>query len=443
MYDGLKKYKKKTVGDGYHPQYNKNKKKIVYMDWAGSGRLYKPIEDKLVNEYGVLYGNTHSYGNYVSEFISHEYKNAKKIIKEHFGADENYSLIASGYGMTAAMNKFQNIISESFDDIRSNQAVVFILKYEHNSNYITWKKSGFECVVVDKYVNGQVDLDSFEKLVGRFKNKKLIIGSFTGCSNVTGIIIDLKPLCKIIKKNGGIVAVDYTTIAPYENINMKEFDIDALIFSSHKLLGGVGGPGILILKNDIYRCAEPTSVGGGVVKWINIGGEILYQDNIEDREEAGTQPLLQVIKCSLAIKLKEKMASSNNLRKKEIILKEKMLYGLKNMPSIVNYDLNISNRLPIFSFNFNDIMFEDAVTLLNERYGYQVRGGCCCASIYGHSILKINNNKSSEFLNQLKKNQSTNNVHGWVRISLSPINTEKEVDGVINSIHEIVEHGKR
>ncbi|RAJ25147.1 hypothetical protein LX77_01448 [Gelidibacter algens] len=30
------------------------KKKIVYADWTASGRLYRPIEEKLLNEIGPL-----------------------------------------------------------------------------------------------------------------------------------------------------------------------------------------------------------------------------------------------------------------------------------------------------------------------------------------------------------------------------------------------------
>ncbi|NCQ17428.1 MAG: selenocysteine lyase, partial [Ignavibacteria bacterium] len=34
--------------------------KLLYADWIASGRLYKPIEDKITNQFGPLVGNTHS-----------------------------------------------------------------------------------------------------------------------------------------------------------------------------------------------------------------------------------------------------------------------------------------------------------------------------------------------------------------------------------------------
>ena len=36
------------------------KKKIVYTDWTASGRLYRPIEEKLINDFGPFVANTHT-----------------------------------------------------------------------------------------------------------------------------------------------------------------------------------------------------------------------------------------------------------------------------------------------------------------------------------------------------------------------------------------------
>ena len=35
-------------------------KKLVYTDWTASGRLYRPIEQKLTNEFGPFVANTHT-----------------------------------------------------------------------------------------------------------------------------------------------------------------------------------------------------------------------------------------------------------------------------------------------------------------------------------------------------------------------------------------------
>ena len=35
-------------------------KKVVYADWIASGRLYRPIEEKICNELGPFVANTHT-----------------------------------------------------------------------------------------------------------------------------------------------------------------------------------------------------------------------------------------------------------------------------------------------------------------------------------------------------------------------------------------------
>ena len=35
-------------------------KNIVYLDWTASGRLYAPIEEKMLNEFGPFVANTHT-----------------------------------------------------------------------------------------------------------------------------------------------------------------------------------------------------------------------------------------------------------------------------------------------------------------------------------------------------------------------------------------------
>ena len=36
------------------------RKKMIYADWIGSGRLYRPIEEKFLHSIGPFVGNTHT-----------------------------------------------------------------------------------------------------------------------------------------------------------------------------------------------------------------------------------------------------------------------------------------------------------------------------------------------------------------------------------------------
>ncbi len=47
---------------GYHQPFQTpyGEKEIVYADWSASGRLYEPIDRKMLEELGPYVGNTHS-----------------------------------------------------------------------------------------------------------------------------------------------------------------------------------------------------------------------------------------------------------------------------------------------------------------------------------------------------------------------------------------------
>ena len=85
-------------------------KKIIYTDWTASGRLYKPIEEKLLNDFGPFVANTHTETTVSGTAMTQAYHKAKHIIKEHVNSNTDDVLIVSGNGMTGVINKFQRIL---------------------------------------------------------------------------------------------------------------------------------------------------------------------------------------------------------------------------------------------------------------------------------------------------------------------------------------------
>ena len=85
-------------------------KKIVYTDWTASGRLYRPIEEKILNDFGPYVANTHTETTESGTAMTMVYHKAKAIIKTHVNSNEDDILILSGSGMTSVVNKFQRIL---------------------------------------------------------------------------------------------------------------------------------------------------------------------------------------------------------------------------------------------------------------------------------------------------------------------------------------------
>ena len=70
--------------------------KMVYTDWTASGRLYTPIEEKMLQDFGPFVANTHTQTTVSGTTMTHAYHKARQIIKEHVNAGPDDVLITTG-----------------------------------------------------------------------------------------------------------------------------------------------------------------------------------------------------------------------------------------------------------------------------------------------------------------------------------------------------------
>src|SRR5690606_27286325 len=84
--------------------------KILYADWMATGRLYRPIEEKLMDDLGPYLANTHSYSSETGKVTSERYWEARERIKRHVNADGDDVLVTTGSGMTGALARLQSIM---------------------------------------------------------------------------------------------------------------------------------------------------------------------------------------------------------------------------------------------------------------------------------------------------------------------------------------------
>jgi selenocysteine lyase/cysteine desulfurase len=138
----------------------------------------------------------------------------------------------------------------------------------------------------------KVDPDNLRREIVKYKDRPLLIGSFTACSNVTGYIPPYYELARIMHEHNGFCFIDFAASAPYVDINMhpadRMEDLDAVFFSPHKFLGGPGSAGVLVFTRQLYRNETPDTPGGGTVKWTNRWGGYSYITDIEVKEDGGT-----------------------------------------------------------------------------------------------------------------------------------------------------------
>ncbi len=420
---------------------------IVYADWIASGRLYAGIEDRISGVFGPFVGNTHTETSHNGCHTTYCYHLAQKGIKRHVNAGSNDVIITAGSGMTTVVNKLQRILGlkgcgklmnrECLREI--DKPVVFLTHMEHHSNHTSWYETIADVVLIEPDENLLVNPDSLRAKLKDYDNRKFKIGAFTACSNVTGIKTPYYQLARIMHEHGGVCFVDFAASAPYVDIDMHPPDpmekLDAIYFSPHKFLGGPGSSGVLIFDASLYNSESPDDSGGGTVDWTNPWGKYKYVDDIEVREDGGTPGFLQAIRTALAIELKELMGTSRIMDREEEMVK-RVFHKLRSIDGIKILADNVEERLAVFSFYHPDIHYNLFVKLLNDKFGIQVRGGCACAGTYGHFLLEVSHEKSQEITDMITHGDLSSKP-GWVRMSLHPTTTDREIDYIIDAVRDI------
>lgn len=440
-------FRKNIIGIDQEFETPFGKKKIIYTDWTASGRLYRPIEEKLMNDFGPFVANTHTETSVTGTAMTMAYHQSKHIIKKHVNATEDDVLINTGTGMTGVVNKFQRILGlripenlKEYTNIPVElKPIVFISHMEHHSNQTSWLETIADVVVIPADEKGLFSIENLKNLIHQYQNRSFKIASITSCSNVTGIKTPYHEVAKLMHQNHGVCFVDFACSGPYVAIDMHPQDpesyLDAIFFSPHKFLGGPGTSGVLIFNKNLYKNSVPDCPGGGTVSWTNPWGEHKYIDNIEDREDGGTPGFLQVIKTALAIQLKEKMGVSNIL-KREHELVSYIFEALNNNSNIVLLAEENQDRLGVISFYIKDLHFNLGVKLLNDKFGIQTRGGCSCAGTYGHYLLHVDQETSNDLVCQITSGDLIKKP-GWIRMSIHPTTTTEEIKFVCDSIKEL------
>lgn len=441
-------YRDKVIGSKQSFETAYGTKPLIYADWTASGRLYEPIEQLFMQQIAPFVGNTHTETTVTGSAMTSAYHHARQLIKRHCGAQDTDVLIAAYSGMTGVVNKFQRILGLKLHERFRGQVsipadqrpIVFVSHMEHHSNQTSWLETIADVEVIPPDDQGLMDLSQLDRLLEKYRHRPLKIAAVTSCSNVTGIFTPYHEVAERMHLAGGYCFVDFACSAPYIDIVMRPKDkplqrLDAVYFSPHKFLGGPGSTGILIFDSALYQNSVPDDPGGGTVDWTNPWGEHKYIDHIEAREDGGTPAFLQTIRAAMAIQLKEQMGVHNILEREHEML-ERVWQVFDEIPNLHVLAGQHRDRLGVISFYIDDLHYNLGVSLLNDRFGIQVRGGCSCAGTYGHYLLNVDQEYSKSITSKINEGDNSDKP-GWIRMSIHPVMTDDELGYVLDAIRQL------
>lgn len=450
---------------------------LVYADYGASGRGSARVDARLA-AHAALYANPHNEDSATGHAATAALHDAVARIKSALGADDRHALIACGSGATAGVHRLQDILgvamppatraffdsvlNESLDEvararvldrIAADRPVVFIGPYEHHSNELSWRESLAEIVPVDLTEDGAIDFkDLTAKLADPCFAGRKKVGAFSAASNVTGVKTDVARLARLLHAHGAILALDCAASAPYLPIDVSgggdpDARIDAVYVSPHKMIGGPGSCGLLLIDKALYRCDLPPSCcGGGTVRYVTPDDHDFIED-VEARERAGTPGLLQLMRAAEAFDLLNAVGWETIEAEEQAHLAAALdAWGRTGGVELYG-PVDPDARIGLVSFNLRTrrgalLHPKFVARLLNDLFGIQARAGCSCAGPYGHRLLNIGGEATATYRNAVMEGFAGLRP-GWVRVSLHWSMSEEERGYLIDAVRFLARHGER
>lgn len=368
---------------------------MIYLDNASTTSVDQLVLEEMMPYFLNSFHNPSS-RNLAASKIMEKIEASRKQCADLINADPKEIIFTSG--STEAINfALKGFMEESFD--KGNHIIT--CKTEHKAvlktcEYLETK--GIDVTYLNVNKEGELDLGEFKNAIT--PNTGLI--AIMLVNNETGVIQNLKSICKIAHSHNISVFCDATQAIGKLPVNVKELGIDMLCMSAHKI-NGPKGSGFLYVKDGIFL--TPLIHGGSQ----------------ENNMRSGTYNSPLIIGLGKACEI-----AKNDLHRNQ--LHYKMLYdyftkktsGFTTITEIAENALKVSNIINLRIVNTDANIFVES----NKEIILSNGSACTSGIIEGSHVLKA-------------MGLSGKQVNECIRVSFDKNTTTEEIDVLIKQLASV------
>ena len=349
-------------------------KRLVFLDSGATSQKPVQVMDAERNFYSTNNAAVHRGSYLLAERASEAFEGARARVAQFIGAQ------ADEIVFTKSATESLNLLAASFERSSGTLAIkagdeIVVSELEHHANLIPWqelaKRTGAVLKWFEMKQDGSLDLSRIDQII----TSKCKVVAITHQSNVLGSVPDIAPIIEAAHSVGAVFVLDGCQSVPHQPVDVKELNVDFLVFSGHKALGPTG-VGVLWGRHALLSQMEPFLYGGSMIETVTMTESTWAE--APKRFEAGVPNMAQAVGLAAALDYLDGVGLER-IHEWERNLTKYALDGLHGIEGVkVVGPQGLENRGGVISFTIEGLHPHDIGQVM-DQYGVAVRTGHHCA----------------------------------------------------------------
>ncbi|MBM7701200.1 cysteine desulfurase family protein [Metabacillus iocasae] len=377
---------------------------MIYLDNSATTKPYKEVVDSFVKVSSTYYGNPsslHKFGVQAENLLTYAREQVSSLLQVQFneviftsGGTEGNNLAIKGAALQH-QGRGKHIVTTTI---------------EHDSVHEPFKQLeqlGFSVTYVPVNENGFVEVADIEKAI----TNETILVSLIHVNNEVGAVQPVKEVGMLVKNYPKVIYhVDHVQGLGKVPLNIKDAHIDLCTISGHKI-HGLKGTGVLYIRDGVTLF--PLVSGGSQ----------------ELQKRSGTENVAGIVSFAKALRLTVQN-QAEHIKKMERI-KEKLINRLVQHERIVMNTARMNTAPHIINITIRGMKAEVLVHSLEEKDIFVSTTSACSSKT----------KKPSKTL--MAMGRSMSDANEAIRISLSHLNNEDELEIIVSALFETIDELKK